>query len=361
MKHISSFIGNVGDILSNHAFSNYLASKGVVDYEKVEIRHFYKNIPESLRLSFDSVFEECQSNNETLIIGGGGFLDYWVEDSRTATTIDVSLDILSNTDFKLVISSIGSFPHKSVTVKNLEKFIQFMKILSCRKNTYVMLRNDGSFNELSTVLPSSVMEGLYDGADNAYLTEIETFKKYEVDKNYIALNIASDQLYMKSKHREAIDVHNFKKQILITINFIVRSLGKKVVLVPHLLSDVQFYVELCLELDDLLVREHVTIFTYSGQEKDIRKYIDIYSNSYANVCTRLHANILSAILDKKTISLSVLDRVRYIASQHENLYEITDFKGNFSEVVNAILYENKYLNNSVRYYEELDNFYSKIL
>lgn len=361
MKHISSFIGNVGDVLSNHAFSNYLHERGYLSYEKIEIRDFYKNVPKHRRRCFDEIFRECQIKGETLIIGGGGFLDYWVDSSRTATTIDVDLDLVLNTSFKLIISSIGSFPHKYVSPENLKKFIHFMTLLSTRENTFVMLRNDGSYDELKNVLPESVFNSLYKGADNAYLAE-RAFKEYEkIDGSYVVFNVAPDQLKMNSKYRDSVDIEHFKRQIVSSITSVITQLGKKVVLVPHLLSDVRFYVELCEELDDLLVRESVKIFTYSGQDIDLKHYTDVYSNSFANVCTRLHSNVFSALLNKKTVSLCVLDRVREIASQHDNLYSVTDFSSAFSEQIISILNARSAIENKTSYYDVLENFYSEVL
>ena len=366
MKHISSFIGNVGDVLSNAGFSNYLEANNGHISERIEIRNFYRNVPQHSRRNFDDVFNECQQSGEGLVIGGGGFLDYWVDQSRTATTIDVNLALVAETDFKLIITSIGSFPHKYVSPENRARFIEFMSVLTQRKNTFVMLRNDGSADELKTILPENVFKKLYLGADNAYLLE-PVLHKYTAKKapnqlgDYVVFNVAPDQLLMDSKFRGEIDYEHFKKQILQTIRYVIQVLNKKVVLVPHLVSDVKFYIELCESLDDLMVRESVTLFTYSGQYNALQDYFDVYSNSSANVCTRLHANILSAMLNKKTVSLCVLDRVRAVAQQHQNLNAVTEFDGNFSDQISEYLLKSHLSENTSNLYRLLDTFYSRVL
>ena len=361
MKHVSSFIGNVGDVLSNYGLSSYLTEKSLNELEKIEIRDFYRNVTIEKRRSFDELFSECQQAEQTLIIGGGGFLDYWVDGSRTATTIDVDLELLAKTNFKLIITSVGSFPHKHFAPSNIERFVEFMTALSKRKNTHVMLRNDGSYQELQSVLPRSVLETVHNGADNAYLLEPKLKSMPKTVGDYVVFNVALDQLFMKSKFRDGIDFNHFKCEVIKTVEYVVKAMGKKVVLVPHLVSDVKFYVELCEDLEDLMVRRDVKIFSYSGQEKDIHSYIDIYANSYANVCTRLHSNILSVMLDKKTISLCVLDRVRNIAEQHENLFKIIELEETFSDLAISYLKKAGFKSNVNSNFNLLDKFYSEYL
>ena len=131
MRHISSFTGNVGDVLSNYGFRNYLSKIGF-SAVPIEIRDYYQNIDPNKRKNLDDEFLKCEEMQETLLIGGGGFLDFWLDRSRTGTTVDVNLDLLKNTTFPLVILSVGSYPHQKVSESSYSNFSRFLEIIQDR-------------------------------------------------------------------------------------------------------------------------------------------------------------------------------------------------------------------------------------
>lgn len=329
MKHISSFIGNVGDVLSNYGFRKYLSKLGLSP-TRIEIRDYYQNIDSNKRKNLDNDFLECEKLQETLLIGGGGFLDFWLDRSRTGTTIDIDLDILKNTSFPLVIQSVGSYPHQTVSENSYSNFSKFLEIIQDRPNSKIILRNDGSYEKLKSL--NLINKKIIKGFDNAYLAQ----NYLEVNKTlfnfqFVAINLAYDQLLMQSEFREGIDTEHFKKEVEKLIISIIDKYNCKIVFVPHISSDIQYILELISELDDRLVREWIVVAEYNGSEDALNYYYTIYAKSIFNVATRFHANILCGLTGKRTISLCALDRVRSVANHHSNLLPLTDFTGNLSD------------------------------
>ena len=113
--HVASFVGNIGDNASHIGlysildvfFSDY-------DVTALEIRRFYKNYQHADRRQFDEAFVKYANSFDLLIIGGGGFLDYWVENSATGTTLDMDPTLLP----KLSVPFIRSPPAEEDAGRN---------------------------------------------------------------------------------------------------------------------------------------------------------------------------------------------------------------------------------------------------
>lgn len=332
--HIASFIGNAGDILSNEGLSKFFRNSKNKTFKvtNLEIRNFYKNRPEGTRLSFDEVLENAFHKFDRVLIGGGGFLDYWVEDSFTGTTIEISPHILRKYGNRLIISSVGAFPHRQVPYKNLQKFTNFLYELQ-DNNTALMFRNDGTLKHLKSQFDVSVTNGLSEAGDHCYLLagEFAISGISEKNKPYIAVNVSPDQLVMQSSLRGAIDPSNFYNSLAQSLYQTADALQADIKFVPHLPVDFSAISELCELMPDLFVRENVSVHVYSGKRDIINSIYDVYQNALLSVCGRLHANILSIILDRPTVSLGILDRVTSISQQHSNSVLLGDLDTDFSD------------------------------
>lgn len=333
LLHLASFNGNVGDVLSNHGLQAFLNReyRGRVDQEKLEIRSFYKNTPADRRLSLDDVLVEASSRFDRILIGGGGFLDYWVPDSSSGATIDISESTLESLGRKVVISSVGAYPIREVPSGNIEKFSAFLSMLKSSNNVDLMFRNDGSVEHLSRVLGAEATTGLRIGGDHCYLLDEASFLDTRDSRPYIAVNIAPDQLEMQSNGQCLVDKNNFYKTVARALIEISETHSSDIVFVPHLLEDYKACLELTSLMPDAFVRSRFKTVRYSGTAENVFPIVSVYRHSIANIVMRLHANILSLMLDKRTISLGVLNRVAKIANQHRESVLIDNFEGDFSE------------------------------
>src|SRR5690606_42120989 len=93
--HIASFRGNIGDNLSHLGFAKILESLNVIaEIVRVAIRKSYKNYDGVDKCFFDRKFIDTMNRYDLVVIGGGGFSDFWIEGIVRGTTIDLNHDII---------------------------------------------------------------------------------------------------------------------------------------------------------------------------------------------------------------------------------------------------------------------------
>jgi hypothetical protein len=60
-----------------------------------------------------------------IVFGGGGFLDYFVEDNDTGTTLNISKSLLDSIKTPILLISVGCVPNRTVPDANKEKSFIF--------------------------------------------------------------------------------------------------------------------------------------------------------------------------------------------------------------------------------------------
>lgn len=336
LLHIASFIGNVGDILSNYALQAYLyrCFGRNIKIDRLEIRRFHKNAPVDWMLDFDTVIEHAARHYDRILIGGGGFLDYWVPDSGTGATIDISLKMVEKLKTRLVISSVGAYPHRDVPDENFGRFSAFIEALQASPEVRLMFRNDGSVENLARVFGAEFAAGLRSDGDHCYLLEYPALLTETLyQRPYVVLNVAPDQLGMYSHLRGVIDGDHFYKYLSKALLTVAEVYCCDIVFVPHLPQDCNAVLRLTEILPDAFVRERFKVFQFDGTENIVSPVVSVYKRSIANISVRLHSNILSVLLDQPTVSLGVLDRVAAIACQHRKSELVYCLDNDFSEDV----------------------------
>ena len=308
--HVASFSGNIGDNASHAGFKTIL-DKFLPHYTvtPLEIRKFYKNYQRSDKLRFDDSFLRLLKNYDLLVIGGGGFFDYWVPGSETGTTIDIAPAVLEAIDIPVIISSVGCMPHKDVPPGNIKKFRRFLDILLAKEKTYVAVRNDGSTQtlrhfigpEYAGAIPEIVDHGFFYQNDGHY------FRPFE--GRYIAINSTSDQLNMKNVKVGPVNHELYHRELRTVINHVIDNTDLHLAFVPHIYSDVEAIYKILSGIDDFLLRTRVAIAPYSSGTLACDQAFSTYRNSELNIGMRFHANVCSIAMHKPTIGLAALDRV----------------------------------------------------
>ena len=198
--HIASFNGNIGDNASHIGFRNILKTLGIIaTIDQIEIRRFYKNYSLFDKQSFDEDFIKKANQYDLVVFGGGGFLDYWVPNSETGTTIDISLDLFQQLLVPVLFTSIGCIPHKEVPEGNVEKFSRFVNAILEKKNAALAVRNDGSKIILKSVLGDTIACKIPQLLDNGFFYKSHRKFSRITDGKYIAINVTKDQLLMKNQ------------------------------------------------------------------------------------------------------------------------------------------------------------------
>lgn len=311
--HVASFIGNIGDNASHKGFYSIL-NETLSNYtiERVEIRKFYKNYNKSDKMFFNESFISYLNKFDVCFIGGGGFLDYWVENSQTGTTIDISPNLLMNIKIPTLFTSIGSNPHKKIPPGNIVKYKYFLDKALQNKKIHFAFRNDGSLDTMKKNFGVEYLGNFTEILDHGFFYKGNNICERILDKKYVAINITEDQIDMFKAKNTELDIEDYYNQLKIIINFIITKLKLHVVLVPHIHSDLKAISKLIDRLDDDLIRNHITVGQciqgFSGADYSF----SIYQNSEIVIGTRFHANVCSLALGKPTIGLVALDRIAYL-------------------------------------------------
>jgi polysaccharide pyruvyl transferase WcaK-like protein len=357
--HVASFIGNIGDNASHIGLKSLLDKFfEAYEIEQMEIRRFYKNYKHSDVQKFDENFINYANTFDLLIIGGGGFLDYWVKGSTTGTTIDLPPELVKKIKVPTLIMSVGCMPHREVPEGNLEKFKAFLQAVSNNPKVAIAVRNDGSINTLKEILTPEELSEIPEILDNGFYYDTGLNNCLPV-KDYIAINITLDQIKMNSKSRGVIDIDVYKHEMRSVIKFITEDLGKDVVFVPHIYSDVKAIYEVLEGLDDFLIRTKITIAPYIQGDFGANTLFGIYKNSSLVLATRFHANVCAMSMGVPVIGLAALDRVEYIYKKVSEQNDCVYLKGAFSKFLNHKIQckcqSNKQSSNSIQMLQKARN------
>jgi polysaccharide pyruvyl transferase WcaK-like protein len=311
--HIASFIGNIGDNASHQGFHhilNHFFPKYSVT--NIEIRKFYKNYQHLDKQSFDEGFIQYANQFDLLVIGGGGFLDYWVEESATGTTIDIEPGLLGSLDVPTLITSVGCMPHKPVPPGNIEKFRTFLDCALANPKIRIAVRNDGSVNSLHNVIGAHYGRRIPEVLDSGFFYQASSGPSLPVPRKYAAINITHDQINMHGAATASTHRPRYYEQLAEVVEHIIVDHDLDIVLVPHIYSDLIAISHLLEKMDDFLIREHVGVAPCIQGAQGADYLFSIYKNSALVLGTRLHANICSLAMAKAAIGLVALSRVQYV-------------------------------------------------
>ena len=334
--HVASYTGNIGDNASHIGLTNILhriLGDGF-EIERLEIRRFYKSYSLPDKLNFDKDFVEYANKKDLLIVGGGGFFDYWVPNSRTGTTIDISEEALSKLSVPSLFVSVGSMPHQLVPEGNIEKYHRFLQQLSNKKNVRVAVRNDGSKQEINRLFAGEFDGWLNEILDNAFFYEPNPSVSCLVSpKPYIAVNTTLDQLSMHNKIIGKIDYESFKKEFVSLLQRIIDQTDYNIVFVPHIFKDLQAFSEILQGINDFYIRSRVIVAPYVQSDYGCDLLMSVYNNASAVVGMRFHANVCPVAMGKKVIGLAALDRIIHMYNSIGKGDDVILANGTFSNDV----------------------------
>jgi polysaccharide pyruvyl transferase WcaK-like protein len=320
--HLASFLGNIGDNASHIGFYNVLNQiiKDIEQIDKLEIRNFYRNSPSEYRKYFDISFVEKLNNYDLVIIGGGGFLDYWVPESATGTTIDISLKILDAIKTPILFTSVGCVPNKTVPKGNKQKFKCFLNYIIQSKRISLLLRNDGSVQNIEKEFGLDVSSQLPTILDNGFHYSPQKKFLFPIRNKYVVINVSHDQVEMAGPEAVCQSESSYYKELIKTIEHIINNRGLDVCLIPHILQDLNAINSIIELLDERLIRNHITVAPCIQGDDGADFIFSIYKGSELVIGTRYHANVCSVAMGKKSIGLVALNRVMY-------MYDSIDMKG----------------------------------
>jgi len=311
--HIASFRGNIGDNASHLGFYSIL-DQVIKNYsvERIEMRKFYKNYNGDDKKKFDKAFINHLNNFDVCVIGGGGFLDYWVPGSQTGATFDIDQNLIAEIRKPTLFTSMGCNPQKYVPDGNIEKFKRFLDETNENENIHVAVRNDGSLEAIERDFGNEYLEGITEILDHGFFYSPAT-PLCELENNkYVAINIVNDQLGMRSSLRDMENKEEYLSELKKVVEYIVSQLGLNVLFIPHIYSDLKAISEFLEVMDDSLIRNYITVAPCVQGDSGAEFNFSLYKNSEYVLGTRLHANVCSIAMGNKTIGLAALPRVEYL-------------------------------------------------
>lgn len=308
--HVASFNGNIGDNANHNGLRNRIAKvtgNSDIAYTELEIRKFYQNYKKPDRLKFDENFADLANRHDLVIIGGGNFFEIWIDSSSTGTTIDMPPEAVDKIETPIFFFGLGFDPYKGVKEENVEKFKRFIDRINGRQIHTLTVRNDGSAKHIKKYLGEEYTEIIQSVPDGGFFVELKDDERkiLNVEKKYIALNIAKDMADLRFKRSNGgIDYETFiSRSASIFEEFLKNHPDHELVLVPHIYSDLEAIHDFMLEMDDLTRRTRVSVAPLlhgAGSELII---FDIYKSAEIAAGMRFHTNVCSIGLYTPTIGL----------------------------------------------------------
>lgn len=309
--HLASHTGNIGDNASHIGLRKILSEVLEDDYsiDRLEIRKAYNIYSRSDKINFDEKFAEKVNEYDLLIIGGGGFLDFWVENSVTGTTLDIKEEIINKIKTPTLIASVGSIPHKEVPKGNVEKFRDFIELLLGKDNIRLAVRNDGSKKIIKDYIGEKFSKQIPEILDNGFFYGIDEDRFDIFDKNFVVINTTVDQLNMKNRRLGEIDSEVYHDELTKVVEYLLSNTNYEIVFVSHIYRDLKSINSVLERLDDFDIRTRISVAPYLHGDDGCNKLFSLYDNSDLILGMRFHSNICSLAMNKLSIGLAALDRV----------------------------------------------------
>lgn len=341
--HVATFIGNIGDNASHIGFQKILEENVGQNYQidQLEIRKTYAvyNLSDSWR--FDMDFARKANQYDLVLIGGGHFLDFWVKNSFTGTTLDISDEVLDAIKVPIMIVSMGCMHRTDVPEENIPKLRHFLDRLLERNNTTIAFRNDGSSSVVRDFVGNKYYENIPEVLDSGFFYDTDASMYRPVDKPYIIMNSTVDQLFMKSTQVGEIDPDFYNNEMLKVINHFIKNTDYDIVFAPHIYADYKAIDKLLSKLDNFHVRTRVALTPYVQGNYGCDMIFSAYKNSDLVIGMRFHANVCSLSMNNLSVGIAATDRVvnayKHIGAENRIVKADSDFSDKVIEKANYLL------------------------
>ncbi|PMH45976.1 hypothetical protein BCU68_09280 [Vibrio sp. 10N.286.49.B3] len=311
--HIAAFEGNIGDNASHLGFQEILNQIQVnSDVDRLEIRKAYNNYIGEDKIIFNEDFVALANTYDLVIFGGGGFLDYWVDNSVNGTTINITNDLLDTIRCPILITSIGCNPHRKVPEGNHAKFKAFLDYVQTNPNITIALRNDGSVNSIAHDFGQEYLSDIHEILDHGFFYTPSNAVTLPLDESYAVINITNDQLEMKDVISD--DPSWYHAELKSIVDTVINK-GLKAVFVPHIHQDITAISQFLDYLPSSTVRSSTMVAPCFQGDAATDFIFNLYKNADVVIASRYHSNVCSLKFGVKTIGLSPLHRIEYIHQQ----------------------------------------------
>ena len=314
--HVASFTGNMGDLLSHRGLYNWLSTSiGKFQATQLEIRETYRNWDGKITWSWDKHFIHIANESDIVIIGGGNYLEPWVDESSTGTTINLDSQSLKQIKTPIFIIGVGMDFEQGVTIKSTEKLKKFLiNFLSYEKNK-LLLREDGSFNQLEALgLPNDIYQRIGYIPDPAFGNITKVDAKDKQNNSDIIIQLASDINHART----------FEQKFRITYESFMMALMKKVytyngfnnlTLIPHTFDDLEMIYSLIKTSPQNIVRSNIELVGLTFKNESEKKMLEYYKKSKFAFVTRFHSVISAILMSTPFIHINTHKRIENLLKE----------------------------------------------
>lgn len=313
VAHLASFQGNFGDVANHLGFRNWFSGLIQCDihWANIEIRDFYRG-----NRKFDANLVEELNAFDLVIIGGGNYFELWPENSRTGCSIDLPEELLKDIHPPIFFNALGVDDGQGVGNKARNYFADFIKYLYNSNKFLLSLRNDGALQNIKKNFPELSELNFNVIPDHGFfvLSDSNLRHNYERDNSeiVIGLNLAQDMANLRFK--------DGKEQFLSQIrSALIENEFDRLILFPHIYSDVEILYELISTLPDAIKREKISFSPLGSNNLDIRTTLENYLSVDLMIAMRFHANVIPLSLGIPTIGISSYPQI-------SNLYTNLDIQ-----------------------------------
>lgn len=305
--HVASFLGNIGDNANHCGFRSSLREKlpFELEFHDLEIRQFYWG-----ELKFDGEFIDLANRYDLVVIGGGNYFELWVENSKSGTSIDLSVSDLKKIKTPILFNALGVDPGQGIPPGNQEKFKKFLDYLLTHEQFLVSVRNDGAIETINSLLGQQYASKVHHVPDAGFAAKSNASLLNQLHANenpLIAINVAGDMIGTRfpkklSKHCTYNEYLDEMVSTMIGLGEVNQSL--EIMFVPHIFRDLRAIADIVDRMPDRLRRTRTKVAPYLTGYEGQRNVLGIYKGSDLTLGTRFHANVCPIGLGTPTIGLS---------------------------------------------------------
>lgn len=349
--HVASFTGNIGDNANHIGMRSKLESTlGVkLEYTELEIRYCYRIYTGELRWAFDDAFVEKANSHDLVIIGGGNFFEPWLDESATATTINITNERLQQIYKPILFFGVGFDIHKGVTQANLAKFSHFLEQCIAQPNIFLSFRNDGSLKNLKIAYPDrpdlwSAIDIVPDGGF-FYSTKASAVP-YLPEGRFWGVNIASDMevLRFPSNTPGGLTWRGFLQEYA---SFLQQNLEStpdlRIIFFAHIFKDILSIGEFMTYLDDRLCRDRVIVAPFACGWDACNHLFSLYQHCDLVMGMRFHTNVCSIAMNIPAIPLVSYPKLSDLYEELDLIERVVlvNKEGFSKELYNNVIITNK--------------------
>lgn len=314
--HLASFTGNVGDNANHKGFRPWFEGllSRPVSWHELEIREFYWK-----ERRFDREFVSVVNQHDLLIIGGGNYLELWVADSHTGTSIDISLEHFSNIETPVFLNALGVDSGQGVTDLSLSRFKSFLDVLLGSEQYLLTIRNDGASQTLAKYVSTEVADKVSVLPDGGFFAEFDRGEAYFVSANtLVGINLACDMEGIRFGRLGSPDGYpEFCKEMAKSMEAVLAENDVTLVMFPHIYSDLRIITDVVYGLSDRLRRTKIMVASYSVGPGGADRIFGGYRQCDLIVGMRFHANACPIGMGKPTIGINSYPQIEYLYEELE--------------------------------------------